>query len=258
MLYGPLAIVAWITWALQLRRWLARWPRRLAPDGPLTAEHVATLCCLVPVGLLSIVPHQEARFLVALVGPLALCLARSVHRASSSWARWFWPAWFLFNAFAGLIYGGLHQGGVFPVLDHFHRHLCRASPGRPPVVHIVFAHTYMPPEHLLPRHRDTLASVCDTSSTVIHLHDVAGIDAAGLEAYLAPLVRSGPEKAQVLLVSSGVAQLGALPLAQVRLVAAHDHPRITPHLSLEKAAGYLAWPMAPDAWSLVVHDVVPG
>ncbi|THC94701.1 hypothetical protein EYZ11_005812 [Aspergillus tanneri] len=57
--------------------------------------------------LLSIVPHQEPRFLIPCVPLLLSCL-----RIPKS--RWFLAAWVIFNAALGFLMGVYHQGGIVP------------------------------------------------------------------------------------------------------------------------------------------------
>lgn len=72
---------------------------------PLISAVSATL-------LLSLIPHQEPRFLLPAV-PLFLA---SIHLPTSrSAARYFLAAWIVFNGFFAILMGVYHQGGVVPV-----------------------------------------------------------------------------------------------------------------------------------------------
>lgn len=70
----------------------------------LTAAVTGTL-------ILSIIPHQEPRFLLPCV-PLILTCVRMPD--SRLWRRRFWITWVIFNAFMGVLMGRFHQGGVIP------------------------------------------------------------------------------------------------------------------------------------------------
>lgn len=61
---------------------------------------------------LSIVPHQEARFLCPLLLPLVLIYTWKQPRLSTS----FWITWVLFNVITTYVFGVVHQGGVVPVM----------------------------------------------------------------------------------------------------------------------------------------------
>jgi len=61
--------------------------------------------------LLSLAPHQEARFLIPLVLPVSVICAEIV---TSSW--WLVFLWSLFNAIVGVFYGFFHQAGLISAL----------------------------------------------------------------------------------------------------------------------------------------------
>lgn len=61
--------------------------------------------------ILSLIPHQEPRFLLPCV-PLLLTCVRIP--SSPFWRRTFWISWSLFNAFMSILMGLYHQGGVIP------------------------------------------------------------------------------------------------------------------------------------------------
>jgi len=92
-------------------------PLLLGPAFPLVvALHRRTTrfyAAISGVVVLSLVPHQEARFLLAAV-PLLLS---SVHLPRKHIRIWFY-AWAIFNAILGLLMGTYHQGGVVPMQIH--------------------------------------------------------------------------------------------------------------------------------------------
>lgn len=59
--------------------------------------------------ILSIVPHQEPRFLLPCI-PLILTCVRLPD--SRTWRRRFWIAWSVFNVSMGILMGIFHQGGI--------------------------------------------------------------------------------------------------------------------------------------------------
>lgn len=79
------------------------------------------LAAVGAVGTLSLVPHQEARFLVPVI-PL-LCCCFEVKRRKC-WGKsvdsLLFYSWLLFNFAMALLMGILHQGGVVPALQHLH------------------------------------------------------------------------------------------------------------------------------------------
>ena len=72
-----------------------------------------TLACVVAtgVGVLSVAPHQEARFLLPLLVPLILLAPAPPLRR-----RCFVAVWLAFNVAMIVVMGVLHQGGVVPSL----------------------------------------------------------------------------------------------------------------------------------------------
>lgn len=58
---------------------------------------------------LSIIPHQEPRFLLPTV---PLILTSITVPASKLWSRVFWTTWIIFNVVLGVLMGIYHQGGI--------------------------------------------------------------------------------------------------------------------------------------------------
>ena len=61
--------------------------------------------------ILSLIPHQEPRFLIPGIPLLLTCIRLPT---SERWRRNFWISWIAFNAFMGALMGIFHQGGVVP------------------------------------------------------------------------------------------------------------------------------------------------
>ncbi|EIW79621.1 glycosyltransferase family 22 protein [Coniophora puteana RWD-64-598 SS2] len=105
-----------------------------------------TLCFVIvtSLGVLSMQPHQETRFLVPLLVPIVVLLAKS--RRLENLEKQFWTIWLIFNAAVAVLFGFLHQGGVVPSLMYLHGELASS-----PTTNITIAYwkTYMPPRHLL-------------------------------------------------------------------------------------------------------------
>lgn len=75
-----------------------------------TMRIVAAVCGTL---ILSVFPHQEARFLIPAV-PLILSSVKLPRR----FTRLFIGAWIVFNVFFGFLMGTFHQGGVVPMQIH--------------------------------------------------------------------------------------------------------------------------------------------
>ncbi|EQC38134.1 hypothetical protein SDRG_04564 [Saprolegnia diclina VS20] len=101
---------------------------------------------VVPVSLLSLAPHQEARFLLPVVFPLMLASGPAL--AASKPLQGLWA---VFNTLVYLWYGVLHQGGLVPMLlsssTPYCKHISLTN------VHtILMSGTYMPPRFALSPH----------------------------------------------------------------------------------------------------------
>ncbi|XP_071070805.1 GPI mannosyltransferase 4 [Dasypus novemcinctus] len=119
--------------------------KALGARGPLSSPRSHLLLFyFVPLALLSAFSHQEARFLIPLLVPLVLLCSPRAQPVPCKGAL------VLFNTLGALFFGCLHQGGLVPGLGHLERVV--HAPGLPRVpTHytLLFAHTYMPPQHLL-------------------------------------------------------------------------------------------------------------
>ena len=99
------------------------------------------LSIAVPLLMLSLFAHQEARFLIPVLTPLSLLYSHLIFGSAAFKAVT--VTWVLFNVAGCELFGALHQGGLLPCLGNVHT--------REPQVtrHVIFYHTYMPPRFLL-------------------------------------------------------------------------------------------------------------
>jgi phosphatidylinositol glycan class Z len=117
--------------------------------------------------VLSLAPHQEARFLTPLLVPLTMlcCSWLALARIDDTVQQWRasllvrWLLWLLFNAVLVLLFGVAHQGGVVRALAHLYETAAASSAvGSTSTVSagasdgattVLFYATYTPPLHLL-------------------------------------------------------------------------------------------------------------
>lgn len=125
LMFGPLALLFYVDLYQSVRALLRQ--KSLERTDTVFAWTV-----VVGLGLLSMAPHQEPRFLLPLLTPLTLLLARRLKN------RWFLVFWFAYNSVVLMVFGVLHQGGIVSALlaDEY-------GQGEPEA--IVFFRTYMPP-----------------------------------------------------------------------------------------------------------------
>ncbi|SCV74890.1 BQ2448_7919 [Microbotryum intermedium] len=111
-------------------------------------------CFVVPTLLLSLQPHQEPRFLVPLIVPLCLLIAKvpffstGTSRAQRK-RRIFWSLWCLHTVIFTMVFGYLHQGGLLPSVFRLNETLRSHAFDSAQSIEIIFWRTFMPPRHLL-------------------------------------------------------------------------------------------------------------
>ncbi|RUS22275.1 Alg9-like mannosyltransferase family-domain-containing protein [Endogone sp. FLAS-F59071] len=163
LLFGPLALLA--AYAILKS---AVTLRLTAGNLPTTLLAYSGLC---GVALLSLISHQEPRFLLPVLVPIVITMSQRF----SSLPRVFWVLWIVFNAALVVVYGLLHQGGIVPMMGFLQKQslgirncvpldsahdACDVGfvvdePFIKPLTHhhyttnLVFYKTLMPPQHLL-------------------------------------------------------------------------------------------------------------
>ena len=199
LLYGPLALALYtfIVHAAIKRKFIdcASYLLRKRPKEDKNSDDYQAyliwnmlLCsCLVPVLLLSFIPHQEPRFISPVLVPLVILFSRSLFRPFFTPLRLL--SWCLWNILGCAMFGILHQGGLYPCLAHLQQYLYNAkSQTLNATYHVTFYHTYMPPQHLLawPMHGH------DNEGGVHHnlaLYDLKGSSEDALKKHLVMITR---------------------------------------------------------------------
>lgn len=112
---------------------------------------------------LSLVPHQELRFLIPLLPLVCVCIDFTNFESPMT-SEWIMRVWCVFNLIMGVIMGSFHQRGVLEVLDHLQLTQYHGSQ--------VWWKTYSPPTWLLGNEDLTIAGSApkgDDSDLVIDL-----------------------------------------------------------------------------------------
>lgn len=112
---------------------------------------------LLPICTLSLLKHQEPRFLVPLLVPTVLLAQRYFSTRLAA-------LWTVVNIVCLLFFGFFHQGGLIPCLLRLQHHLTLHAQDENATV--TFAHTYMPPRHLLAlKQESTSVDIVDMMGT---------------------------------------------------------------------------------------------
>ncbi|XP_064595496.1 GPI mannosyltransferase 4-like [Liolophura sinensis] len=220
----------------------------------------------LPSLLLSVFPHQEPRFIIPLLTPMVL-LAAHMYKPKSGLFHLFTFVWIIFNAAGVVLFGFFHQGGVVPSLMHLQSNESTLSTGAsllggqkvmPPtaVSHMIYFHTYMPPEHLLLKYRKMPFNDRGRSKTsaTVRIHDLKG----GEDFVLEELISNLKEQAQQ------TDHLDIYVIAPFTWVFSNCHKfdmkwvqSFTPHLTLEDPPDLFRL-ITHAGWTNVSHCLPPG
>ncbi|KAI8982625.1 Alg9-like mannosyltransferase family-domain-containing protein [Pilobolus umbonatus] len=204
---------------------------------------------------LSLIPHQEARFLCPLLIPLVLIYTSTKIPAS------FYLLWILFNIITSYVFGIAHQGGLVLAMGFLQRqttgiHDCSllkngnvaCSIGKSGTqelngfqlkTDLVFYKTYMPPQHLLVYPKDHHGNhvkvfdyASDLNATVHHLSQSAPVILTQPK-YRNPRIHfahtSEPDVFErTLLITPSFIPLPVVPHRQYLLLASYS-----PHISFD-------------------------
>ncbi|KAF2788592.1 glycosyltransferase family 22 protein [Melanomma pulvis-pyrius CBS 109.77] len=136
------------------QHFLINLPQLLGPAFPLLfflrRAHLspALISAISGVALLSIFPHQEARFLIPAVPLILSSIRLPRHPHTKLWIT----SWIIFNLALGVLMGVYHQGGIVPVQMHI-------AKTNETVSHAFWWKTYSPPIWLLNGKNEELKTV---------------------------------------------------------------------------------------------------
>ncbi|XP_057331730.1 GPI mannosyltransferase 4 [Microplitis mediator] len=128
-------------------------------------ESLMTACFIVPIGLLSVFPHQEPRFIIPTIFPIVYLYSPIIEKSNKKIAacknteqvvrlvqknigvRRLQYLWGISNILLIIFYGFLHQGGVLPLT----RHIAKELKSKPELthIHLFTSYTYSLPTALL-------------------------------------------------------------------------------------------------------------
>lgn len=176
LLFNILGVITISSFAFMTYRFCCKEYQFLPRAQSIVGLMNASIFC--PVGILSLINHQEPRFLIPILLPVILLHAPKLEQGfctrnpfkkdcflnnfiyknilnSKSSAKYILKIWYTLNIFLVLFYGFLHQGGVFKLSEHFSGLML--TRGNNAHVHLVTSHIYsMPQSFLLQPNSDTL------------------------------------------------------------------------------------------------------
>ncbi|XP_011198402.1 GPI mannosyltransferase 4 [Bactrocera dorsalis] len=183
LLYNVLGIVTIVSFAYLLFRFL-----RAEYQGLPRAQSIISLmtsAIFVPLFSLSLINHQEPRFLLPLLFPIVLLHAPKLYHGlcpnypfkeehpllrkiynmllcPQASARPLMKTWYMCNIGLAIFFGFLHQAGIFPLTQHFETIMQNKSPAQH--IHLVTSHIYNVP----------LTFINIPSAQVLHLNRETG------------------------------------------------------------------------------------
>jgi len=185
MLLGPLApifLVSCASWVSDV----VHLPWRQKP-GLRTVYALTLFSALLPVIGLSLVQHQEARFLLPILPCVILMCAHKLRWKVAGW-RPLLSFWYAFNLLASAWFGFLHQSGVNPI-----QRTIAAMPHANDYVNLVYSHTYTPPRLplLSPRVSSEARPYCRHPNTKFLIHDLGSAEPGEVHNRLLALLARG-------------------------------------------------------------------
>ncbi|XP_067627752.1 GPI mannosyltransferase 4 [Eurosta solidaginis] len=164
LLYNVLGIIALVSFGQLMFRFF-----RAEYQGLPRAQSIISLmssAIFVPLFFLSLINHQEARFLLPLLFPIVLMhapklyhgicatypfkeehpLLRQIYKtmlSTQASAKPLLKTWYMCNIGLAIFFGFIHQGGVFPLAQHFEMIMQTKSPAQH--IHLITSHIYSMP-----------------------------------------------------------------------------------------------------------------
>ena len=142
ILYGPLGLIGmWSAIKFFGEMVSNEWRKK---PGIRTIYALTMFTFVTAMAILSMIPHQEPRFLIPLTLPIVLMNAHKL-RIRILGGKPLLFLWYMFNIAGLFFFGFTHQGGVTPFL-RANQDVIPGLSDSVKQVNIIFSHTYMPPK----------------------------------------------------------------------------------------------------------------
>ncbi|XP_053611218.1 GPI mannosyltransferase 4 [Plodia interpunctella] len=150
LLFNVLGILAFSTLSNHTYRFIRGQYSKLPRIQSITGLMLLSL--VIPVGILSLIPHQEARFIIPVLVPLVYLFGSHLHPnegdgpTSRKLKKTFRYSWYIFNILLTIFFGFIHQGGIYPFSCSLHKDIKSVYGVH---THVITTHIYSVPTYLL-------------------------------------------------------------------------------------------------------------
>lgn len=107
---------------------------------------------IIPIAVLSLFPHQEARFIIPVLLPLVCLYGNCLHPNEADkpnmkkYKKILHFSWYTLNFLLTIFFGFVHQGGIYPFANSLHREIKSIYGVQ---THVITTHSYSIPTFLL-------------------------------------------------------------------------------------------------------------
>ncbi|RDD38306.1 GPI mannosyltransferase 4 [Trichoplax sp. H2] len=170
MLFGPLTVALYYQTLRDIISFLAN----AGNNDQITQARISLSnrwflkgCVYIPLVILSWIPHHEPRFILPVIFPLLILFGNNFFGSRNRFRNLI--IWILFNVLGILVFGFMHQGGIYPCMKYLHDNYKLDNGGTTinPSTNVIFYRTYMPPKFMLAQFR---------GNKNIEIFDLAGSD----------------------------------------------------------------------------------
>eukprot|EP01130_Rhizamoeba_saxonica_P001021 TRINITY_DN10895_c0_g1_i1.p1 TRINITY_DN10895_c0_g1~~TRINITY_DN10895_c0_g1_i1.p1 ORF type:complete len:500 (-),score=45.87 TRINITY_DN10895_c0_g1_i1:5-1402(-) len=140
----------------------------------LIPNKILILCIMFPLLILSLAPHQEARFLLPILIPISILSGNLFKRKEH---KKFLFLWIAFNAVLVLVFGFLHEAGMIDTISKMNINSEQ---------HVLFYKTYMPPTHLFHDHKNLLKVHDIGGNTTLLVETISKLSTSDIVSIVAP------------------------------------------------------------------------
>ncbi|XP_067669654.1 GPI mannosyltransferase 4-like [Haliotis asinina] len=166
LLFGPM--VVFVLWRLLKNILNVMLGGSLKVNSDFHLDDIYLVSCFAfPLVVFSCISHQEPRFLLPLF-PLGVVIATKT-MTSFKMKKLIFTKFCVVNLLGLLVFGFLHQGGIVPGISNLQKKIATNKGDS----HVVFYHTYMPPQHLFLRPEE--------SESKLYIYDLGGASFEKLE-----------------------------------------------------------------------------